>query len=165
MLSLLSSKFRDSKTKLGSLIFIHLSSKDRSPFLSFSPRPILAEWLPNCIALFFLLLASTRPTFRAASRSSNFSPKPASKRGSIFMCTGSSARKFTTDSDRKGCRVSFPHDEMTRSSRPKFLVGIRSISVWSCRSNQYASSIYSVRFTSSMTACQPAALNAVLCRP
>ena len=105
-----------------------LSDRNKSPFLSPSPGAILAEWLPNCIALFFLWLASTRPSFRAASRNSSFSPTPTSKRGSVLRCTGSCARKLTTESDRNGCLVSLPQDEITRSSLPRFLVGMRSIS-------------------------------------
>ena len=105
-----------------------------SPLRSFSlpPTSILAEWLPNCIALFFLLLASNKPIFLAASLNSILSPKPNSSLGSTFICTGKSARKETTERARNGCRVSLPCEEMIRSSRPRLRVGIRSNSSWSC---------------------------------
>jgi hypothetical protein len=104
---------------------------NRSPLRSPSPASIRAEWLPNCIAFFFLPLASRSPTFRAASRSSILSPSPSSSRGSSLRCTGSPARNETTVSERKGWRVSLPCEEMTRSSRPRLRVGMRSSSSWS----------------------------------
>jgi hypothetical protein len=48
----------------------------KSPLLSAAPPSILAEWLPNCIAHFFLELAWTSPNLRAVSRSSILSPTP-----------------------------------------------------------------------------------------
>lgn len=101
------------------------------PFLSTSPPSIRAEWLPNCIARFFLMLASTSPTFLAASLNSILSPIPISSRGSIFKCTGNPAKKDTTESERNGCLVSFPCEDIIRSSRPRFRVGMRSSSSWS----------------------------------
>lgn len=102
--------------------------RSKPPCLSGSPGAIRAEWLPNCIARFFLPLASTKPSFRAANLNSSFSPTPASSLGSTFKCTGSCARNETTDNDRNGCRVSFPREEITLSSRPKFRRGILSSS-------------------------------------
>ncbi len=129
---------------------IHHYDNNRSPRLSLSLplTSILAEWLPNCIALFFRWLASTNPTFLAASRNNILSPRPNSSLGSNLKCTGKAARKETTESDRKGCRVSFPCEEMIRSSRPRFRVGMRSISSWSCvycklcRNCVYQDSVY-----------------------
>lgn len=96
-----------------------------SPLLSPS---ILAEWLPNCIALFFLLLAMINPNFLVASRRSILSPVPSGRRGSIFTCAGRFTRKSTTERERKGCLASFPTEDIIRSSRPRLRVGIRSMS-------------------------------------
>lgn len=101
----------------------------------FSPS-ILADQLPNCMAFFFLRLASNRPSFLAARRRSILSPYPTSSLGSIFTETGSPARKSTTLSERKGYLVSFPCEEMTRSSRPRFRVGMRDNSSWSYMHSQ-----------------------------
>lgn len=103
----------------------------KSPLLSTSPPSIRAEWLPNCIARFFLMLASTSPTFLAASLNNNLSPIPTSNRGSSFRCTGSPARNDTTESERNGCLVSLPCEDIIRSSRPRLRVGMRSSSSWS----------------------------------
>ena len=62
------------------LTFHRLRSK---PLLrSASPPCILAEWLPNCIALFFLTPASANPSFFAANLSIILSPTPRSSLGS-----------------------------------------------------------------------------------
>jgi len=56
-----------------------IQSNIASPFFSPSMR---AEWLPNCIALFFRQLASTRPSFLTSRRSNVLSPNPTASRGS-----------------------------------------------------------------------------------
>ena len=155
----------------GSLLLWVLSSiVYTSSFYSSSTSPrlspsIRAEWLPNCIARFFWLLASTSPSLREASLSNILSPTPTSTLGSILKCTGKADKNDTTLSDRNGCLVSFPCEEMTRSSLPKFRVGIRSIS--SC--NYFFFSIIEdgilFLLTSEMTAGQPPAWNTDRWRP
>lgn len=108
-----------------------------SPLLSTSPPSIRAEWLPNCIARFFLVLASTSPTFPAQSLNNVLSPIPISNRGSSFRCTGSPARNDTTESERNGCLVSLPCEDIIRSSRPRFRLGMRSSSSWSWRTKVF----------------------------
>lgn len=112
--------------------FSVFASSEASPFLE-APSSILALWLPNCIARFFRLLASSSPSLFAASRSSILSPRPSPSRGSSLRCTPRQARNATTLSDRNGYRASFPCEDMMRSSRPRLRVGRRVRSSWSCR--------------------------------
>lgn len=111
---------------------LHNNYNKISPRRSFSPASIRAECVPNCIARFFRLLANLRPTLWATNRSNILSPKPSASCGSILTFAGSPQRYSTTDRDKKGCLVSFPCDDITLSSRPRFLIGILSISSCNC---------------------------------
>ena len=111
------------------------------------------------------MLASTSPTFLAASLSSNLSPIPTSNRGSSLRCTGSPARNDTTESERKGCLVSLPCEEIIRSSRPRLRVGIRSSSSWSWSAKMYTGQkVKPAGRTSSITPCQPRVAKTLRCR-
>ena len=89
------------------------------------------RWLPNCIALFLLALASTNPSCFAANLRTILSPTPGSNLGSSLWWTGSSATNLTNGMDRKGCLTSLPWEEITLSSLPRLRIGIRLRSIWS----------------------------------
>ena len=113
------------------------------------------------------MLASTSPTFLAASLNNTLSPIPISSRGSSFRCTGIPARNDTTESERNGCLVSLPCEDIIRSSRPRLRVGMRSSSSWSWSTKVFTEQIKGepAGHTSSITPCQPRAVKTLRCRP